>query len=181
MVLKSEYPRNLVPEFFDNTARSYDMIVNVTTFGKDKCWKREILKQITQCDKILDLACGTGILTYQIAKQFPDSQVTGIDVTESYLNEAKKKLMPHHKISFALQDAEKLNLAQKFDCIVSSYVPKYCNPDRLIQSCMSHLEPDGKIILHDFVYPKNNMVIILWHAYFAVLGAAGLFMPQWKK
>jgi len=179
--LKAESPKDLVPRFFDETAQTYDRIVSATTFGKDKYWKKEILKKIPKCKTVLDLACGTGILTFQIAEQFPESQITGVDITGSYLDVAKKKLRPHHKISFLKQDAENLSLEQKFDCIVSSYIPKYCNPNDLIKTCMNHLKPNGVIILHDFTYPKNRVVIALWDAYFVVLNAVGCFVPQWKN
>lgn len=179
--MKTESPKDLVPKFFDKTAQTYDKVVHWTTFGKDKYWKREILKKIPKCKTILDLACGTGILTLQIAEQFPDSQITGIDITESYLNVAKKKIKPYHKISFVKQDAEKLDLQQKFDCIVSSYIPKYCNPENLILVCLNHLNPNGKIILHDFTYPKNKTVKTLWDTYFVILNFVGYFMPQWKN
>ncbi|MBI5378228.1 MAG: class I SAM-dependent methyltransferase [Thaumarchaeota archaeon] len=179
--MKTESPKDLVPKFFDETAQTYDRIVNVTTFGKDKYWKKEILKKIPTCEAILDLACGTGILTFQIAERFPESQITGVDITESYLNVAKKKLKPHHKISFLKQDAESLSLEQKFDCIVSSYIPKYCNPKDLIGMCVNHLKPNGVIILHDFTYPKNRVVSMLWNVYFVVLNMFGYFIPKWKN
>ncbi len=179
--MKTESPKDLVPQFFDKTAQTYDSVVNWTTFGKDKYWKKEILKKIPTCDTILDLACGTGILTFQIAELFPKSQITGIDITESYLNVAKKKLKHNHQVSFLKQDAEKLDLPQKFDCIVSSYIPKYCDPEVLIAACINHLKPGGKIILHDFTYPKNKIVKPLWSAYFIILNVIGNFMPQWKN
>ncbi len=180
-MLKTESPKDLVPQFFDKTAQSYDGVVNWTTFGKDRYWKREILKKIPPSETILDLACGTGILTFQIAELFPKSQITGIDITESYLNVAKSKLRSHQMVSFLKQDAEKLDLPQKFDCIVSSYVPKYCDPQVLITACMNHLNPGGKIILHDFTYPKNSTVKSLWNAYFVILNMVGHFIPQWKN
>lgn len=178
--MKIESPKDLVPKFFDETSQTYDRVAVWTTFGKDRYWKNEILKKIPACDAILDLACGTGILTFQIAERFPESKITGVDITESYLNVAKKKMTPNHRISFVKQDAESLSLEQKFDCIVSSYIPKYCNPKDLIKRCMNHLKPNGMIILHDFTYPKNKTVRALWNAYFAVLNVLGCFMPKWK-
>jgi demethylmenaquinone methyltransferase/2-methoxy-6-polyprenyl-1,4-benzoquinol methylase len=181
MMLNVESPKDLVPEFFDKTAQTYDKIVNLTTFGKDKYWKKEILKKISMCNSVLDLACGTGILTFQIANQVPNAKIVGIDITESYLSIAKARLKPHHKVSFLHQDAEKLNLGEKFDCITSSYIPKYCKPDILVKVCIDHLNPDGKIILHDFTYPTNKMVQALWNAYFVILNMLGLLIPNWKK
>ena len=49
-------PKDFVPIFFDNTANSYDRIVNLTTFGKDNVWKQKIVEQLLNEKTILDLA-----------------------------------------------------------------------------------------------------------------------------
>lgn len=173
--------KSLVKKFFDNTAESYDKMVRLTTFGKDAYWKEEIMNKIPNCNSLLDLACGTGILTFKIAKRFPDVDITGIDITKEYLNMAKNKLKSCHKISFFLCDAEKLNIDKKFDCITSSYIAKYCSSCVLIEKCLYHLNPEGKIILHDFTYPANKIVRLLWNLYFVSLRVIGLFMPRWEQ
>jgi demethylmenaquinone methyltransferase/2-methoxy-6-polyprenyl-1,4-benzoquinol methylase len=179
--MKTQSAKELVPRFFEKTAHTYDKIVNLTTFGKDKYWKKEILKKIPNCNSILDLACGTGILTFQIAEKLPTAKIVGVDITENYLEIARKKLMLYQQISFLCQDAEKLNLDQKFDCITSSYIPKYCTAETLIKLCLNHLNLGGKIILHDFTYPKNKIVRSLWDLYFVVLHMVGYLLPNWKE
>lgn len=178
--MKTEPAKELVPRFFEKTARTYDKIVNLTTFGKDKYWKKEIIKKIPNCSSVLDLACGTGILTFQIAEKLPNAKIMGIDITESYLEIAQKKLKLDQKISFLCEDAEKLNIDHKFDCITSSYIPKYCNAETLIKVCLNHLDSGGKIILHDFTYPQNRFVRSFWNLYFAVLHIMGYLLPEWK-
>jgi demethylmenaquinone methyltransferase/2-methoxy-6-polyprenyl-1,4-benzoquinol methylase len=174
-------PKDLVPSFFNNTANSYDKIVRWTTFGKDRVWKNEILKQISTEKTVLDLACGTGILTRQIAEKIPHAKITGVDITTSYLEKAKEKLKLYQNISFVNQDAEKLDLGGKFDCITASYLPKYCESNILIKNCLEHLNVGGKIILHDFTYPKNRVVRKMWNFYFGILYLVGFFIPDWKK
>lgn len=181
MLLKIRSSKELVPRFFEKTARTYDKIVNLTTFGKDKYWKKEIIKKIPNCNSVLDLACGTGILTFQIAEKLPNAKITGVDITDGYLEIARKKLKPSQKISFLCQDAEKLDLDQKFDCITSSYIPKYCKAETLIKMCLNHLNPRCKIILHDFTYPENKIVRSLWNLYFMVLHVIGYLLPDWKN
>ena len=56
--------------------------------GRDGIWKKEILNKIYG-KSILDLACGTGILTRKIAQRFPHADVIGVDISTSYLDVAK--------------------------------------------------------------------------------------------
>ncbi len=179
--MKRVHPRELVPKFFDNTAATYDRVASWATFGKDSYWKNEVLNQIPGGDTFLDLACGTGILTRKLAQKFPNSRIIGVDITQSYLEVAKRNSSSFQNISFVCQDAEKLNLNEKFDCIVSSYIPKYCSSKILTQICAEHLNPGGRIILHDFTYPQNRLARSMWDAYFVLLQFAGNFIPEWKE
>ena len=173
--------KEFVPKFFDNTASNYDTIVSWTTFGKDRIWKKSIINKIKNPSSILDLACGTGILTKTLSETFPHSKVVGIDITKSYLDMAKMKLKSYENISLFLNDAENFHLDQKFDYIVSSYIPKYCSPKLIIKSCLEHLNPGGTVILHDFTYPKNLAIQQIWNFYFKLLRIAGIFLPEWRN
>ena len=176
----AETPKDYVPQFFNDTSNSYDKLVHWTTFGKDSLWKNKILEQLSTENTILDLACGTGILTRQIAKKIPLAEIVGVDITKTYLEKAKEKLNSYQNISFVNQDAEKLNLGRKFDCITASYLPKYCDSEILIKACLEHLNEGGIIILHDFTYPKNMFVRKMWNLYFKALHFVGFFIPSWK-
>jgi len=178
--LETESPKNLVPKFFGKTATTYDRIAFWCTFGKDLSWKEEILKLIPRGDSFLDLGCGTGILTRKIANKFPQSKVFGVDLSSRYLDLAKNNSASFENITFVHQDAEKLKLDEKFDCITSSYIPKYCSAEVLVKNCVSHLKPNGKIILHDFTYPTNMVVRSFWNAHFVMLHLIGIFLPSWK-
>lgn len=176
----SQSPKDLVPHFFDDTAKTYDKVAFWATFGKDKLWKKEIVEKIVNADSILDLACGTGILTRKISNKFPKSQIVGIDISKNYLKIAKRNSSSFSNILFLHQDAENLNIDKKFDCICSSYIPKYCKPEIVVKKSLIHLNPKGRIILHDFTYPKNCVVQKLWNLYFVLLNFVGFFIPSWK-
>ena len=176
----AESAKNLVPKFFDETGATYDGVVSYGTLGKDKYWKRKILEQISDGDSFLDLACGTGILTRKIAEKFPSGKIVGIDITQSYLDVAKQNSNSFDNISFILDDAEKFKLDSKFDYITGSYLPKYSDPEILVKNCIAHLKPGGKIIFHDFTYPKNPAVRGLWNFFLTFLRLVGCFIPSWK-
>ena len=78
--------------FFSGTSASYDRISNLCTFGADRWWKRKMLAKIpSDAATILDQACGTGILSIEIARRFPQSTIVGVDMTEEYLEVARRK------------------------------------------------------------------------------------------
>ena len=58
----------LVRSFFSETGKSYDKVVQTFTLGLDSYWKEEMLKLVPQSGRILDLGCGTGIVTEYLAK-----------------------------------------------------------------------------------------------------------------
>ena len=176
----AEPAKNLVPKFFDETGTTYDGVVSYGTLGKDRYWKKKILEQISDGSSFLDLACGTGILTREIAEKFPSAKIVGIDITKSYLNVAKQNSNSFDNISFILDDAEEFKLDLKFDYITASYLPKYCDPEILVKNCITHLNPGGKIIFHDFTYPKNPAVRVLWNFFLTFLRLVGYFIPSWK-
>ena len=179
--MESESAKDLVPKFFGKTASTYDTVARWATLGKDEYWKKQILNQIPNGESFLDLACGTGILTRKIAKKFPNAKIIGIDITKGYLTIAKKNSSSYKNISFLHQDAEKLHLESKFDWIISSYLPKYCNPEILLKNCIDHLKPGGSIIFHDFIFPKNKFVQKIWNTHFVILRFLGKFFPSWKE
>jgi len=176
----TESAKNLVPKFFDETGITYDGVILYGMLGKDKFCKTMILQQIANGNPVLDLACGTGILTRKIAEKFPNAKIVGIDITKSYLDVAKKNSNSFDNISFILDDAEEFKLDSKFDCITASYLPKYCDPEILVKNCVAHLKPGGKIIFHDFTYPKNPSVRGLWNFFLTFLRLVGCFIPSWK-
>ena len=179
--MKNQTPKDLVPIFFDNTSQTYDKVVYYATFGKDNYWKDKIIQKMEKPKSILDLACGTGILTRKLASKFPDSEIVGVDVTKSYLKIAEKNSSTFSNISFVHQDAEKLSLDKKFDCICSSYIPKYCDTENLLNRCIMHLNNHGQIILHDFIYPTNSFVRAFWALHFILLQQFGKFFPNWNN
>jgi len=174
----------LVHRFFSGTGPTYDFMVNLCTLGFDRCWKRKILERIPKGSiRILDQACGTGILTFQIARTFPHSRVIGVDLLEEYLSIAKEKARRQNfeNVEFMLGSAEEVLLSEEFDCITSSYLAKYAKLGSLIRNARKMLRSGGVLIMHDFTYPPNPAFARLWEFYFQILQRVGSWKyPQWE-
>jgi demethylmenaquinone methyltransferase/2-methoxy-6-polyprenyl-1,4-benzoquinol methylase len=163
--------------FNSSTAPSYDSVVRTTTFGRDAAWKRQILAEIRARKKVLDLACGTGILATMVDSE-SRGRVVGLDLTLEYLQVARKKM----SLASVQATAEAIPYRDgTFDAVVSSYLAKYVDLQALAGECWRVLEPRGIAVFHDFTCPENSVMRGLWRLYFAVLRTAGvLFARSWK-
>ncbi len=163
--------------FNENNASSYNNLVKFSTFGQDYYWKRKILSKIPTKGLILDLACGTGILSSLLKEK--GHTVFGIDLTYEYL----KILKINKSKSFCINGvAEFLPFKNNyFDCIVGSYLPKYSNLTSLVNECFRVLKNRGIVILHDFTFPIRLIFRSLWRMYFKILKLSGTFLKNWNK
>jgi demethylmenaquinone methyltransferase/2-methoxy-6-polyprenyl-1,4-benzoquinol methylase len=172
-------------QFFPGTGWSYDLVVAWTTFGLDARWKRRLLDLLPPSRVILDLACGTGILTFALLDRFPNARIVGVDITEDYLAVARAK----HKerggdIVWLQGDAVNTPVGEfgPFDAIVSCYIPKYVDPERLLDNVHSSLRPGGVILLQDFTRPIELIPRLSWRASFALMEAtAPRLHPEWRN
>jgi len=173
----------LVNRFFSGTGPTYDLMVNLCTFGMDHLWKKSILNRIPENPvRIMDLACGTGILTFEIARKFPASHVIGVELRDEYLDIARRKArqMGMENVEFILSRAEDVLLDKSLDCVTSSYLAKYADLKVLIRNTREMLRSGGILLMHDFTSPKNQAFARVWKAYFTLLRALGRsLVPQW--
>lgn len=175
----------LVERFFQGTGRSYDSMVNVTTFGIDRLWKRRIVQLIPpQSRRVADLACGTGISTLAIALRLPHCQVVGVELRDEYLEIAREKVRRQGlaNVELVLSRAEDYRPDVPFDCISSSYLAKYANLPQLVSNARDMLKPGGLFLMHDFTYPPKPYLVAIWRLYFKALQRlGGPFFPAWRE
>lgn len=177
-------PEELAERYFEGNAASYDHIATVSTLGLDGWWKRKILKKLPQApDRILEQASGTGILTCKIAQLFPTCSVIGVELHEGYLNIARSKVrdLGLSNVEFIHGRAEDVILKGEFDCIVSDYLAKYVDLDRLVVHARRMLRKDGLLIMHELTRPTHPLFLALWNAHFMVLRTYGNWKhPEWN-
>ncbi len=69
-------------------------------------------------ERILDLGCGDGALTEQLASMLTEGIVIGIDASKGMIDEAQKR--KKRNLSFKLMDINHLNFSEKFDLVFSN-------------------------------------------------------------
>lgn len=83
----------VVREMFDRIARRYDLTNSVMTAGIDASWRRKAIDVLAPASdaRLLDLCCGTGVMTRDLARRAPDGRVVGVDFSPVMLEVARAK------------------------------------------------------------------------------------------
>jgi ubiquinone/menaquinone biosynthesis C-methylase UbiE len=85
----------------------------------------EFIGDIREGDRVLDVGCGTGSLTFTIADTTKASTVVGIDPSVGYLEYARAQ-NSHPHVAFEIGNAQKLPYDNgSFDCCVSSLMIQF--------------------------------------------------------
>lgn len=93
-------------------------------------------------EHILDLGCGTGHLTEQIAAS--GATVVGVDKSAEMIEQARQK---HPAISFEVMDARELALAQPFDAVFSNATLHWITePEKVIAGIAKILRSGGRFV-----------------------------------
>jgi trans-aconitate methyltransferase len=93
-------------------------------------------------ERILDVGCGTGHLTAQIAGC--GAQVTGTDGSTDMIRQAREK---YPRLRFEVMDARKLEFAEKFDAVFSNATLHWIREaEQVAASIAGVLRPGGKFV-----------------------------------
>ena len=102
---------------------------------------------IKKASTVLDLACGTGVVTKKIQDKIGDSgYVVGIDTSTTAIKIAKKWNESKVNVNFVNVDAEKFSFSKKFDVITCQYALFFFpNTQKALKNMRNSLKKSGKI------------------------------------
>lgn len=96
--------------------------------------------------KVLDVACGTGVLIPDYLARKVES-VTGVDIAPEMIRIASEKF-PQENVRFLCGDVEELEPEERYDCVVVyNAFPHFPEPERLIRSLTNCLAPGGRMTI----------------------------------
>ncbi len=167
----------------------YDLINHIITLGLDIGWRKLAARTCLEGNpqKILDIGCGTGDLSINIARRAPEGvEITGLDYSAPMLDIAMqkaKKAGVSHKVKFISADAAQLPFPENyFDCVAISFAFRnltYNNP-----LCHAHLsevrrvlKPDSRYVIVESSQPQNRIIREIAHLYLKhFVGPIGMWL-----
>ena len=98
---------------------------------------------------VLDVGCGDGKLTAEIARQVPNGRALGVDFAPDMVQFARTTHMPElDNVDFLLADAQSLNLDPAFDVAFSNSTMHWIpNHPAVLKGLFNALKPGGRIFL----------------------------------
>jgi trans-aconitate methyltransferase len=115
-------------------------------------WGRELIKKlnISGDESILDIGCGDGKITAEIANLVPDGIVIGIDSSQEMISLAAQKYpkCEHPNLHFKLLAAADIDYQGIFEIVFSNAVFHWIQDhEHLLKKIHAALKPGGRVLL----------------------------------
>lgn len=145
----------------EDSARLYDVQVETLFVGAAAPMRRSALRPIAQFMQgrdqrktaLLDVACGTGRLLRQVRLAYPALQLKGLDLSRSYLHEARGHMRGLRAAELIAAPAEAMPIADgSIDIVTSVFLFHELPPDvrRQVAAEMARvLKPGGLLVFID--------------------------------
>lgn len=177
----------MIRRLFTDIAGVYDRLNHLLSLGQDRRWRRIAVGMAQRSPRrILDLACGTGDLTFALARRFLDAAISGVDFTPAMLDRARTKAADSSDptpITFVEGDAQRLSAceppidASAFDLVTCAFgFRNFPDPSAVLAEVRRALVTDGELIVLEFFRPTDAVLgalTALWLRLMTALFARG--------
>jgi|SRR5690554_4627947 len=156
---------------FDDIAGRYDLLNRVLSLGLDRRWRVEAVRLGLTGSRqdILDVATGTGDVAFELRRNAPAAQITGLDFSEGMLVlAARKGNRLGADISFVAGDAQALPFTDaSFDLVTIAYgLRNLADPQKGLAEFQRVLRPGGRLVVLEFPPPPQGIWGALVRFYF---------------
>ena len=179
---KEEY----VHAVFTAIAHRYDFLNTALSFNRDKYWRRFAIAHsgLKPGDKGLDVCCGTGMLTVQMAETAGlTGQVTGLDFCEEMLSVAEANIAKSpYRSSINLVEGNAVDLPfddDAFDCATIGFALRNV-PDigKTISEMRRVVKPGSRVVSLELAKPWfpvfKQMYYLYFNCFVPILGRLGV-------
>ncbi len=146
-IIHSEYKQRNIKIWNEVAPRYHKKWASVNKGPFQSTKKLVELVNIKNGDAVLDVACGTGVVTNEIQKKIGKSgYVVGVDTSNTAIKIAKKWNGKKSNVNFVNTDAEKFNFSKKFDAVTCQYALFFFpNAQKALKNMKNSLKKSGNI------------------------------------
>ncbi len=143
-------------------------------------WARELILKfaLKGNERVLDIGCGDGKVTAELAEKLPDGSILGIDNSKEMISFARNNFpsKTYPNLAFQLMDARDIDFISEFDVVFSNSTLHWVIDHLpILRGIKRSLKPGGRVLLQ--MAGKGNAAQILealetvvnsmeWHGYF---------------
>lgn len=184
MSANTGYPRKALPtqgRVLTWAAPLYDLLQPLITLGREKRLYERMVEALApqEGERVLDVGCGTGLLTGRVASRLHAGEVIGIDASVPMIEVARRK-RSSAVCRFEVALAESLPFEDgAFDAVVSALFFHHVPLDlkrRSAEELVRVLRPGGRVVVADLVEPWS-----FFGKFYAYSGWLVLRQPEIKE
>ena len=155
---------------FDRIAGRYELLNALMSVGLNRIWNKKAFQAtgLRPGGRALDLACGTGSLTRDLAERVgPEGYVLGIDFSKEMVGAAKKR--PMSNVDYVLGDATDLQGVEdgSFDAATIAYGARNIpNLDALFGEMARAVRPGGRAVCLEIARPRGRFFATFYGLWF---------------
>jgi demethylmenaquinone methyltransferase/2-methoxy-6-polyprenyl-1,4-benzoquinol methylase len=177
-IASKEKKQRYVNRLFETIASRYDFFTSFMSYGMDRRWKRTLVEmlKLQGNETALDIACGTGDITFMLARKLTTGAAVGLDITQKMLEIAERKRSNEKLSNVAFNRGDIIRMPfedETFDCVTAGYALRNV-PDvaAAIREIKRVLKPGGRLLSLDFGHPPNRIYRLLYLGYLSAVGAS---------
>ena len=166
-----------VNRMFETIAPRYDFITVFLSYGMDRGWKRKLIEMLhlKGDESALDLACGTGDLTFALGEHLHSGKAIGLDITQAMIviAEGKRRARDVSNVFFHCGDIMSMPFPDaSFDYMTCGYALRNVPDVELaLVEIKRVLKPGGRFYSLDFGHPDSRIYRWLYLKYLVVVGS----------
>lgn len=152
-------------------------------------WARELIAKLKLRgdERLLDVGCGDGKITAEIARALPHGLAVGVDASPQMIAFASETFpaAKHSNLEFHVMDARKVQFVRKFDLVFSNAALHWVDDHQaFLRGAASVLKPGGRLVVscggkgnaHDvFLALRPEMRAKKWREFFRKMEAPYFF------
>ena len=157
-------------EMFHRIAGRYELLNALMSAGLNRIWNKKAFQAtgLRPGGRAIDLACGTGSLTRDLAKRVgPEGYVLGIDFSKEMVGAAKKR--PMSNVEYVLGDATDLQGVEdgSFDAATIAYGARNIpDLDALFGEMARAVRPGGRVVCLEIARPRGRFFATFYGLWF---------------